>query len=79
MEKLVDKIIISDYETLENDLKEIPLDKQIGLTVILNEIKYEFLVHIKSNNDNLLCLGPSGLPSKQQINKFKSRPFFFKT
>lgn len=76
MKKLVDEIIISKYENLENKLNEIPLNKQVGLTVILNDIKYEFLVDIKSTNDGLLCFGPSGLPSKQQIQKFKSRPFF---
>lgn len=76
MKKLVEDIIILEYENLEKKLNKIPLNKQVGLIVLLNNIKYEFLIHIKSTSDSLLCLGPSGLPNKQQIKEFKSRPFF---
>lgn len=76
MNSLTNEIIISNYETLERKLEKIPLDKKVGLIVILNDIKYEFLINIKSKRDSLICLGPSGLPDKNAIAKFKNRPMF---
>lgn len=76
MKNLTDEIIISNYETLESRLTKIPLNKKVGLVVMLKNIKYEFLINIKTNSDKLICLGPSGLPDKNAIKKFKNRPMF---
>lgn len=76
MDSLTDEIFISNYETLEKQLSKIPLDKRVGLVVMLNNVKYEFLINIKSDSDSLICLGPSGLPDKNAIKKFKNRPMF---
>lgn len=76
MNELVDEIITVDYENLNSILHNIPLNKRIGLKIILNDINYEFLVHMKSDSDTLLCLGPSGLPNMEYVSKFKTRPVF---
>ena len=76
MDSLTNTIFTTDYEDIDETLQKIPLNKRVGLVVILNNIKYEFLIHIKSNKDELICLGPSGLPDMEHIDKFKSRPVF---
>lgn len=76
MEQLTDEIITCKYEELEIGLNKIPLNKKVGLVVLLNEIKYEFLLNIKSTSNDLICLGPSGLRSKAEIDKFRNRPMF---
>lgn len=76
MKNLTDKIITSSFEDLDNILNTIPLNKDVGLIVILNNEKYEFLINIKSSNDKLICLGPSGLPDMEHIKKFKNAPCF---
>ena len=75
MEKLVKRIITTQYDNLDENLKKIPINKRAGLVVVLNDVKYEFLIHIKSTKD-LICLGPSGLPNEDYVNKFKERPVF---
>lgn len=76
MKEITDIIFETDFDELIETLEKIPLDKTVGLVVLFNEVKYEFLLNIKSDNDELLCLGPSGLPNMEMINKFKSRPVF---
>lgn len=76
MEQLTDEIITCKYEELKKYLPKITLNKKIGLVVLLNGIKYEFLLNIKSSSNDLICLGPSGLQSLDEINKFRDRPMF---
>ena len=76
MENLADKIINVDYDELENKLPEITLDEQIGLVVIFKGIEYEFLIHIKSTSEDLLCLGYSNLFNKELLSKFKDKHHF---
>lgn len=75
MKSLVETIITTSYEELTENLKKIPLNERVGLVVILNDVKYEFLVHITSVED-LICFGPSALPNMDYINRFKGRPMF---
>lgn len=76
MEQLTDEIITCNYDEIETHLNKITLNKKVGLVVILNEIKYEFLLNIKSTSNDLICLGPSGLQTLDEINKFRGRPMF---
>ena len=76
MESLTHEIITTTYENLDDDLDKIPFNRQVGLVVLLNEIKYEFLLHIKPQYDDMICLGPSGLSDVDKIEEFKSRPMF---
>ena len=76
MESLTHEIITTTYEDLEKNLKKIPMNRQVGLVVLLNDIKYEFLLHIKPQYDDIICLGPSGLSDIEKIEEFKSRPMF---
>ena len=75
MENLVNKLITTQFEELDENLKKIPINERVGLIVILNDVKYEFLVHIKLTK-NLICLGPSALPDVDYIDRFKGKPMF---
>ena len=43
-----------------------PKDKVIGLNIIENNVKYEFLVKISSKSDRLICFGGSGLVNQKK-------------
>ena len=76
MKEITDIIFETSFDELAETLKKIPYDETVGLVVLLNQVKYEFLINIKFDNDDLICLGPSGLPNMEMIDKFKSRPVF---
>ena len=75
MKKLVDKIIVIEYNELEEYIPKFPINKRFGLVVHLNNIKYEFLLNLKESSDNILVLSPSAL-NGDKIEKFSNRPFF---
>lgn len=73
MEKYVDVI----YECKINELVELdfPLDIPFGLVVNYDDVKYEFVIHLKSKSDKLLVLG-SGQIERGYEDKFKNKPLF---
>ncbi len=73
MEKYVDAI----YECKINELEDLdfPLDTPFGLIVHYDDVKYEFVIHLKSKSDKLLVLG-SGQIKKGYGDKFKNKPLF---
>ena len=72
MDQLVDEIINIDYEELSTF--EIPLNYKFGLCVTLKDTKYEFLVHFKTNNDKVICLGSGAIGDNSKHDT--TRPFF---
>ena len=70
MKEISEEIIEIDFHDLD-DLK-INLDKKTGLIVHWDDVKYEFLLNIKTNNDKLLILG-SGALGRRKFDR--SRPY----
>lgn len=54
---------------------DFPVDIPFGLVVDYDDIKYEFVIHIKSESDKLLVLG-SGITPKKYVEKYKNKPVF---
>lgn len=73
MEELVDKIIICDFEDIPFD--DFPVDERFGLIVKKNNVKYEFLINLKSDADKLICLG-SGALNGDDLERFELKPRF---
>ena len=69
MEELVNKIIECDFEHL--NFNEFPLNEKFGLIVWKRNVKYEFLLNLKENSKNLICIGSGALnpPDKKYSNK----------
>ena len=72
MQDIVDEIISCGYDNL-NDI-QIPYDTKVGLEVIRDSVKYEFIIHLKSNSDKLLVMGPGAI--NDNSNHDRSRPIF---
>lgn len=72
MQDIVDEIISCGYENLP-DIK-IPYDKKVGLEVIRDSVKYEFIIHLKSNSDKLLVMGPGAINDNSTHDR--TRPIF---
>ena len=73
MEELVDKIIECDFEHIS--FKEFPLNEKFGLIVWKSNVKYEFLLNLKENSQNLICIG-SGALNGADLEIFKQKPRF---
>lgn len=73
MEELVEKIIECEINNIP--FSEIPIDERFGLIVYKNKVKYEFLIHLKSTSQNLICLG-SGALNGVDLERFKQKPRF---
>lgn len=72
MEDIVDEIISCDYENLRN--VNLPYDRKVGLEVMRDSVKYEFIIHLKSNSDKLLVMGPGAI--NDNSNHDRTRPIF---
>lgn len=72
MKELVEKIIKCDFEELSNI--ELPYDERIGLEVLWDGIKYEFLINFKTGIDKLLIVGSGALPLNSDFDR--TRPLF---
>lgn len=73
MEDLVDRIIECDFEHIS--FKEFPLNEKFGLIVWKRNVKYEFLLNLKENSQNLICIG-SGALNPPDLETFKQKPRF---
>ena len=73
MDALVDKIIECKIEDIPFD--EIPINERFGLIVYKNNVKYEFLIHLKSDSKNLVCFG-SGALNGSDLKRFEQKPRF---
>ena len=62
---LIDTIIKIDMDEIIS--YNFPLDKPFGLEIIHNEITYDFIIRLSSNNHNLICFG-SGHNSRNMRN-----------
>ncbi|KZX12190.1 hypothetical protein [Methanobrevibacter curvatus] len=62
MKKFIENIISLDI----NDIKSFDFyfDELFGLEIIKYEIKYEFLIKLSRNNDNLICFGSGAVERK---------------
>lgn len=63
MKEISEEIIEINFKDL-TDLK-LKFDKKVGLIIHWDNVKYEFLLNIKSNNDKLLVLGSGALGQKE--------------
>lgn len=73
MDELVDKIIECEIENIP--FNEIKLDERFGLIVYKNNVKYEFLIQLKSDSKNLVCFG-SGALNGSDLKRFEQKPRF---
>ena len=70
MKEISEEIMEINFDDLVN--LELKFDKKIGLIVHWDNVKYDFLLNFKSNNDKLLILGSGALGNR----KFdRSRPY----
>lgn len=75
MEELVDQIITMDFEDLDGYENRFPIDERFGLVINYNDVKYEFLIHFKSNADKVYCIGSGALTPNDMV-RFKDKPVF---
>lgn len=75
MKDISEKIIETDYDNLNEALGKIEYNKKTGLIIYYNDTKYEFLLNIKENVDELLCLSSSVL-KVDDLEKFHKKPLF---
>ena len=59
MRRLVKYIIKTDYDNLEDSLKKVEYGAKVGLIVSYNDMKYEFILNMKENSDEVTCFGSS--------------------
>ena len=75
MKDIAEDIIETDYDGLRDALSKIQYDTKTGLIVHYNDTKYEFLLNIKKDVDELLCLSSSVL-KVDDLEKFHKKPLF---
>ncbi|MEE0938322.1 hypothetical protein [Methanobrevibacter sp.] len=73
MNELVDTIIECDFEHL--GFNEFPINEKFGIIVWKSNIKYEFLLNLKENSQNLICIG-SGALNPPDLETFRQKPRF---
>lgn len=73
MKKLVDEVITCELDDIQN--LNFPRDKQFGLVININNVKFEFLLNIKSNTDKLLVFAP-GARDPSSTMEDRKRPIF---
>lgn len=71
MKELVDIIIEVDFNDLNS--KIFPKNELFGLICWKDDIKYEFLINLKSHSDLMLIIGSGAVGPRKHI---RSRPFF---
>lgn len=69
MEHILDTIFDLDMNEVEGF--EFPHDKPFGLRIIIDGVKYEFYIHLKSTSDKLICMGSGA----RDPDFDRSRPF----
>lgn len=72
MEELTDIIINCNLEDIKSQV--FPKDKRFGLIVKINNVKYEFLITLKSSSDSLFIGASSALP--RSYSRDRSKPYF---
>ena len=73
IKQLVD--IILEYNIEEINYINFPINQAFGLVINSNDVKYEFIINIKSDSNKLLILGAGNLHSSV-MQKFHNRPVF---
>ena len=72
MKVIVKYIIETDYDNLVESLKEVEYGVKVGLIVNYNDTKYEFLLNIKENSEECMCLSSSVItPESRERFQFK--------
>lgn len=59
MKDITDKLVTINFNELKNYKPE--FNKKIGLTVLYDDVKFEFILNFKENSDKLLVLGSGAL------------------
>lgn len=72
MEDIVDEIISCSYDNLKD--VQLPYDRKVGLEVIRDSVKYEFIINLKNNCDKLLIMCPAAINGNS--NHDRARPIF---
>ena len=75
MEEIVEKIIETDFDELDNALNQVEYGKLIGLIVHFNGVKYEYLLDIKKGVNEFICQS-SSIINKEKLERFHNRPLF---
>lgn len=69
---IADTVISCNFEELDN--VELPLKKRFELIVMYKNVKYEFLVNIKDNQEKVLVLGSGGIP--EEYTRSRKEPYY---
>ena len=75
MEDIVEKIIETDYNKLNNALNNVEYGKLTGLVVYYKDVKYEFLLDIKEGVEEFICQSSSVLKA-DDLERFHKRPLY---
>lgn len=75
MKDICEKVIETDYDNLNEALGQIEYNIKTGLIIYYNDTKYEFLLNIKKDVDELLCLSSSVL-KVDDLERFHKKPLF---
>ena len=72
MKQICDEVIEINFQDL-NDLK-LKFNKKIGLMIHWDDVKYEFILKLEKNSDELMVVGSAALGNKKNFDR--SRPLF---
>ena len=72
MKDIVDEMIRCDYDDLNN--VQLPFNKRVGLEVMRDSVKYEFIINLKTDSDKLLVMCPAAINDNSSHDR--ARPIF---
>ena len=72
MKDIVDEMIRCDYDDLKD--VQLPFNKRVGLEVMRDSVKYEFIINLKTGSDKLLVMCPAAINDNSSHDR--SRPIF---
>ena len=73
LNEIVNKILEYDYKKI--NFNEFPLNEKFGLIIKKNNVKFEFILNIKPDTENLIVVG-SGALNEFELKKFENKPRF---
>ena len=65
MKQICDEVIEINFQDL-NDLK-LKFNKKIGLMIHWDDVKYEFILKLEKNSDELMVVGSAALGNKKKF------------
>ena len=65
MGKITDTIFNLEFENLK-DFK-FPIGEMVGFKIEIDNIHYEFLIHLKENSDKIICMASDAIANPQWL------------